>query len=608
MKKHFVMFLAVCLLAFSSSAWADYWNEGHSGTEADPYEIDTNADLVSLRDRVNAGTEAADMYYKLTQNLTISQYTNWQAIGTDQNPFKGHFDGNSLAIHINIQNTSPAGLFGTVSTVDDYAVRNLAVSGNVKGRLGSNVSGIILRLNSGSVENCSYNGTLEHTFGGTGVATGSCSGIVAEMAGGAVKNCSSSGNITSEYQYGSYTNIMSGIVARMSGGSVENCTSSMNISQVPSSNAKTYMGGIVGYAQMANFDVIKNCTFSGNVNCKRFAGGIAGYVSGGNLQNNHITGNSNGQSVITGLYASGGIAGRIGDSTVLESCDVSSIVIVEGGKDSTGIGGIVGLMNASTVRGNQSYASISGDVANMGGVVGKLDAASYTISNNRYSSAEHGIGSNAQGVPSEEGCIKAGPSIAITTSSLAQAVAQSPYSAALASDSSTAVVWTLTNGTSLPKGLTLDRNSGRISGSPEKAGTYTFTVKASPVTGAPATKEFTLVVREKGSNPDPVTSTISITTTSLPSGIVGSSYSAALTSNPSGASWSLLSGNLPSGLSISTSGVISGTPERAETSTFTVRAVSGTSRAEKSLSITIAQKSAPSTLTITTTSLPAGTV
>ncbi|MBQ3446034.1 MAG: putative Ig domain-containing protein, partial [Synergistaceae bacterium] len=301
---------------------------------------------------------------------------------------------------------------------------------------------------------------------------------------------------------------------------------------------------------------------------------------------------------------SGGIAGRIGDSTVLESCDVASIVTVEiSGKTPEGAGGIVGLMNASTVRNNQSYATISGDISNMGGVVGKLDAASYTITNNRYSSAEHGIGNNAQGVPSEEGCIRVGPSIAITTDSLPDGVAESPYTATLATDSTSAVVWTLTNGTSLPTGLTLDRTAGTISGTPTKAGDYTFTVKASPATGAPATKDFKLKIQEKGS------STITITTTSLPNGTVNASYNAVLSANTSNVTWSVSSGSLPAGLTLNSStGAITGTPTAAGTSTFTVRAVSGSSSTTRQLSITINSGTTPTptTITITTTTLPEG--
>ena len=590
MKKFIVLFMAVCLVAAGSSAWADYWNEGHSGTEADPYVIDTNADLVALRDRVNAGTESGDMWYKLTQNLNISAITNWISIGSPESrAFTGHFDGNGKSIHVNISRAweSYGGLFRYVNTeADGYAVKALTVSGFVQAQ---NSAGIIVDLQSGSVEDCSFTGKLNGTYMNS--RTG---GIAANMRGGKITNC----NVNATIEGHSSNEVGGGIVGYMTGGSIENC-------KVEGTTLSTFYegGGIAGYAKIANFDTIKNCTFSGTINASRstgYAGGIVGYLEGGNIQNNHVTADANASSLVSGSTYAGGIAGRIGESTVLESCDVSSLVTVSVEADA--IGGIVGLMNASTVRNNQSYATISGDIENMGGVVGKLDAASYTISNNRYSSAEHGIGSNAQGSPSEEGCIRVGASITITTTSpLPDAVAETTYTVTLKTDSTSSIVWTLTNGTSLPEGLELGRSTGKISGTPTTAGEYTFTVKASPETGAPATKELKLTVQEKGS------AVLTITTTSLPSGTLGTAYSATLTSSPSGAAWSVSSGSLPAGLTLNAStGTISGTPTASGTSRFTVRAVSGAAGTTRQLSITITTEPSPETITITTTSIPDG--
>ena len=46
-----LMVMLAVVLGFACGAWAEYYNEGHAGTAADPYVIDTNADLVMLRDR-----------------------------------------------------------------------------------------------------------------------------------------------------------------------------------------------------------------------------------------------------------------------------------------------------------------------------------------------------------------------------------------------------------------------------------------------------------------------------------------------------------------------------------------------------------------------------
>jgi anti-sigma28 factor (negative regulator of flagellin synthesis) len=80
-----------------------------------------------------------------------------------------------------------------------------------------------------------------------------------------------------------------------------------------------------------------------------------------------------------------------------------------------------------------------------------------------------------------------------------------------------------------------------------------------------------------------------ITTTTLPNGTVGEAYSQTLVATGTTPfTWSLDSGALPGGLTISSAGVISGTPTTAETATFTVKATNGVSPdATKSLSITV---------------------
>jgi transglutaminase/protease-like cytokinesis protein 3 len=79
-----------------------------------------------------------------------------------------------------------------------------------------------------------------------------------------------------------------------------------------------------------------------------------------------------------------------------------------------------------------------------------------------------------------------------------------------------------------------------------------------------------------------VSSTLSITTSTLPGGMVGSSYSATLsaTGGTPPYSWSIVSGSLPSGLTLSTAGVISGTPSSTGTFSFTVQVRDSSSPAQ----------------------------
>src|SRR5665811_1555833 len=66
---------------------------------------------------------------------------------------------------------------------------------------------------------------------------------------------------------------------------------------------------------------------------------------------------------------------------------------------------------------------------------------------------------------------------------------------------------------------------------------------------------------------------LGITTSSVPTGTVGTAYSQALaaTGGTPPYSWSVANGSLPAGLSLSAGGTISGTPGGAGSSSFTVR-------------------------------------
>jgi hypothetical protein len=191
--------------------------------------------------------------------------------------------------------------------------------------------------------------------------------------------------------------------------------------------------------------------------------------------------------------------------------------------------------------------------------------------------------------------INAAPSIT-TTSPLAAGDVSIAYSKTFAVSGGTSpFTWSVSTGT-LPAGLTLSA-AGVLSGTPTAAGTSSFTIKVTDAAGAAPTKTFSLTI-----NAAP-----SITTASLPAGMVGVAYSQTLagTGGTTPYTWSVASGALPAGLSLTSAGVLSGTPTTAGTSSFTVQLTDSLSASStKALSITI--NAAPS---ITTTSpLAAGEV
>jgi hypothetical protein len=172
-----------------------------------------------------------------------------------------------------------------------------------------------------------------------------------------------------------------------------------------------------------------------------------------------------------------------------------------------------------------------------------------------------------------------------------------PYDFGLLAENSTPpLTWSVTSG-NLPPGIQL-MSSGLLVGTPNTAGSYTFTVQVTDQTTAAAQATLTLVV-----SPPPLT----IVTTSLSGGMVGMAYSQTIqSSGGTGAiAWSVETGTLPTGLSLgSTTGTISGTPSAAGSFSFTVLATDSTGvPAKQSFTVTIA--GLPPAPAITLSGLPA---
>jgi large repetitive protein len=185
----------------------------------------------------------------------------------------------------------------------------------------------------------------------------------------------------------------------------------------------------------------------------------------------------------------------------------------------------------------------------------------------------------------------------VSTTSLSGGDIGSAYSQTLvATGGDTPYSWSVSSG-SLPSGLSLNASTGAITGTPTATGTSNFTVKVADSNNVTATKSLSITI----------STALSISTSSLPSGTIGTSYSQTLaaTGGATSYSWSIISGSLPASLSLNAStGAITGTPSTAGTSTFTVQLQDGNNvTVTKSLSIIV--YSLPS---ISTTSLSGGDV
>ena len=100
-------------------------------------------------------------------------------------------------------------------------------------------------------------------------------------------------------------------------------------------------------------------------------------------------------------------------------------------------------------------------------------------------------GGKLEGTPIGNGTVKIAPTIT-TTESLPDGEVGTVYSQTLTATGDPTITWNVTSGT-LPAGLTLDTNTGTISGTPTTANTYNFTVTATNDSGSDS-KDFTLKI------------------------------------------------------------------------------------------------------------------
>jgi large repetitive protein len=198
-----------------------------------------------------------------------------------------------------------------------------------------------------------------------------------------------------------------------------------------------------------------------------------------------------------------------------------------------------------------------------------------------------------------------GPAIVISPSGSALSASYGQaYSQTFTASGGTAPYTFSMSATSIP-GLSWNASTATLSGTPTQPGNYPITITAVDHTGGtgPATfsQNYTLTVG---------TASISITPSSLPSGSVGVAYTNTTLSASGGIApytYSLSLGSLPTGLALSSSGVISGTPTSAGNFSFTVVATDHNGATGTQAYSNVSIGSATITLTPSSPILPAAT-
>ena len=135
---------------------------GGSGTAKDPYQITCAAELIWLRDAVNAGE--ASTCAELRQDVEYVDEV-WTSIGTSEHPYTGTFNGNGHTIRVWLDGWGQA-LFGYVGA--DAKLTDIAVTKRQSENYSISASAPLARSNAGTITRCRYSGgmTAKDSLGG----------------------------------------------------------------------------------------------------------------------------------------------------------------------------------------------------------------------------------------------------------------------------------------------------------------------------------------------------------------------------------------------------------------------------------------------------------
>ena len=260
MKRRFTLLAIATFVSTSLMAeWTggtEVWTKG-SGSENDPYQIETEAQLAYLATQVNSGTNYNDVYFKQMADLDLGGVLNdgiwsgtqWTPIGnSSSNIFSGTYDGGGWVIsnlYYNDPSKEYAGLFGHIS---GGHLRNITIiNGLVYGR--QHVGGLCGCADNNSTIDCCANNA--YVYG----KVERIGGICGYMTATTITNC---------INYG----LISGF--SFTGGIVGLCTTAnsvtnycINVGQVFGMRTTT-CGNLIGFNNGASS--LNNCFYDNQIN------------------------------------------------------------------------------------------------------------------------------------------------------------------------------------------------------------------------------------------------------------------------------------------------------------------------------------------------------
>lgn len=219
---------------------------GGSGTAEDPYRITGEAELIWLRDAVNAGE--ANTCAKLQQDVEYVDEV-WTPIGTSEHPYTGTFNGNGHTIRVWLHGWGQA-LFGYVGA--DAKLTDIAVTKRQSENYSISASAPLARSNAGTITRCRYSGGM--------TAKGSLGGLVYTNSGTIEACCVYAGRLNRGSRIEMYYGGWAGGIAYENTGTIANSYFYGDMVQAQSGGT---VSDIIGWGAIThkNSGTVSNCYY-----------------------------------------------------------------------------------------------------------------------------------------------------------------------------------------------------------------------------------------------------------------------------------------------------------------------------------------------------------
>ena len=219
---------------------------GGSGTAEDPYKITGAAELIWLRDAVNAGE--ANTCAELQQDVEYVDEV-WTPIGTSEHPYTGTFNGNGHTIRVWLNGWGQA-LFGYVGA--GAKLTDIAVQKHQSKNYSISASAPLARSNAGIITRCRYSGGI--------TAKDSLGGLVYTNSGTIEACCVYAGRLNRGSRIEMYSGGWAGGIAYENTGTIANSYFYGDMVQAQSGDT---VGDIIGWGAIAykNSGTVSNCYY-----------------------------------------------------------------------------------------------------------------------------------------------------------------------------------------------------------------------------------------------------------------------------------------------------------------------------------------------------------